>query len=125
MRPGGEYWKLADTFYFADIYGGMLSASETTRRRFAALKHRIDQEVLFQKEAFKLLGSLDTILTAATATQRHSALAMGGGRTGIHVQPPGQGAAVDKASYEEGLPSVLGVGELSDQHRTVTPNQTH
>lgn len=56
----------------------MLSASSSTRKAFEALKYRIDQEVLFQKEAFRLLGSLDTILTAATATQRHSAAALGG-----------------------------------------------
>ena len=98
----------------------MLSASSSTRKAFEALKYRIDQEVLFQKEAFRLLGSLDTILTAATATQRHSAAALGGVGGWTGVLPSGPGAALEE-------PSVLGVGG-SSEHRTavhVVPNQTH
>ena len=98
-----------------DIYGTTLSMSDITKKRFTALKYRIDQEVLFQKEAFKLLGSLDTILTAATATQRHSAAVLGDGR--MKQVAPVQGATLE-AGYKGGVPTLssdLGVRELEQR----------
>lgn len=35
------------------------------------LRVKVDREVQFQRHAFELLGTLDTLLTASTATQRH------------------------------------------------------
>ena len=42
---------------------------------FNVLKVKIDREAQFQRHAFELLGSLDTILTASTAVQRHQVAA--------------------------------------------------
>ena len=58
-----------------DIYGGVLSTSKGVQALFRVLKVKIDREVQFQKRAFELLGTLDTILTAAMATERHRAIA--------------------------------------------------
>ena len=58
-----------------DIYGGVLSTSKGVQALFRVLKVKIDREVQFQKRAFELLGTLDTILTAAMATERHKAIA--------------------------------------------------
>ena len=38
---------------------------------FNVLKVKIDREAQFQRHAFELMGSLDTLLTASTAVQRH------------------------------------------------------
>ena len=40
---------------------------------FRVLKVKIDREVQFQRRAFELLGTLDTILTASMATERQKA----------------------------------------------------
>lgn len=56
----------------ADIYGGMLSQSESTRTLFKVLKVKVDREVQFQKHAFQLLGSINTLLTAANITPHHT-----------------------------------------------------
>ena len=59
-----------------DIYGSTLPQSPPTRALFRVLKVKLDREVQFQKGAFRLLGMLDTILTAATATQRQQTAAV-------------------------------------------------
>lgn len=45
----------------------MLSQSKPTMALFRVLKVKVDREVEFQKHAFQLLGSINTLLTAATA----------------------------------------------------------
>lgn len=45
-----------------DIYGTVLSQSKTTMALFKVLKVKIDREVQFQKHAFQLLGSINTLL---------------------------------------------------------------
>ncbi len=50
----------------ADIYGCTLSQSKTTKTLFRVLKVKVDREVQFQKHAFQLLGSINTLLTVAT-----------------------------------------------------------
>lgn len=57
----------------SDIYGGVLSSSKGTQAMFRVLKVKIDREVQFQRRAFELLGTLDTILTASMATERQKA----------------------------------------------------
>lgn len=59
----------------------MLAASKGTQALFRVLKVKIDREVQFQKQAFELLGTLDTILTASMATDRQRTLANDAMRT--------------------------------------------
>lgn len=54
-----------------DIYAQTLPESPPTRALFNVLRVKVDREVQFQRHAFELLGTLDTLLTASTATQRH------------------------------------------------------
>ena len=58
------------THRLSDIYGGVLSSSKGTQAMFRVLKVKIDREVQFQRHAFELLGTLDTILTASLAVER-------------------------------------------------------
>ncbi|XP_064390591.1 U3 small nucleolar RNA-associated protein 15 homolog [Halichondria panicea] len=58
-----------------DIYCGMLSHSKTVLALFHVIKVKVDREVEFQKQAFQLLGTLDTILTATMATHRQQTAA--------------------------------------------------
>ena len=55
----------------ADTYGCMLAQSKTTMALFKVLKVKVDREVQFQKHAFQLLGSIDTLLTAASVSIPH------------------------------------------------------
>ncbi len=48
----------------------MLSYSKPIAALFHIIKVKVDREVEFQKQAFQLLGTLDTILTASMAMQR-------------------------------------------------------
>ena len=69
-----------------DIYGGVLSTSKGVQALFRVLKVKIDREVQFQKRAFELLGTLDTILTAAMATERQKAIASDAMRTPLALE---------------------------------------
>ena len=50
----------------SDIYGCMLSRSKTTMALFKVLRVKIAREIQFQKHAFQLLGSINTLLTASS-----------------------------------------------------------
>ena len=69
-----------------DIYGGVLSTSKGVQALFRVLKVKIDREVQFQKRAFELLGTLDTILTASMATERRKAIASDVMRTPLELE---------------------------------------
>ena len=73
-----------------DIYGGVLSVSKGTQTLFRVLKVKIDRELQFQKRAFELLGTLDTILTASMATDRQKTIASDVMRTPLEqkLNPP-------------------------------------
>lgn len=60
-------------FDTTDIYCGMLSHSKTVLALFHVIKVKVDREVQFQKHAFQLLGTLDTLLTVSMATHRQQA----------------------------------------------------
>lgn len=50
----------------------MLYESKKTEALFRLLKVKVEREVEFQKQAFQLLGCLDTLLTASiTQTVKH------------------------------------------------------
>ena len=52
-----------------DVYGCMLTDSKKTQALFRLLKVKVEREVEFQKQAFQLLGSVNTLLTVATQTR--------------------------------------------------------
>ncbi len=66
---------LDSLFIPPDIYCGMLSQSKTVLALFHVIKVKVDREIEFQKQAFQLLGTLDTILTATMATHRQQTAA--------------------------------------------------
>lgn len=70
-----RYWLHCKLLYSVDIYCGMLSHSKTVAALFHVIKVKVDREVEFQKQAFQLLGTLDTILTVTMATQRQQTAA--------------------------------------------------
>lgn len=72
---------------YIDIYGGVLSSSKGTQALFRVLKVKIDREVQFQKHAFELLGTLDTILTASMTTERQRTIANDAMRTSKLIPP--------------------------------------
>lgn len=58
---------MSDVFILSiDVYGRTVYGSKMTRAMFSVLKLKVDHEIQFQKRAFALLGSLDTLLTAAS-----------------------------------------------------------
>ena len=59
----------------SEIYARTLPESPPTRAMFNVLKVKVDRETQFQRHAFELLGTLDTLLTASTAIQRHQVAA--------------------------------------------------
>lgn len=82
-----------------DIYGSTLPQSPPTRALFRVLKVKLDREVQFQKGAFRLLGMLDTILTAATATQRQQTAAVATrGKQSVMVE---EGVVTRESKMEE------------------------
>lgn len=55
--------------FLLDVYGCTLSESKKTQALFRLLKVKVEREVEFQKQAFQLLGCLNTLLTAASRTR--------------------------------------------------------
>ena len=56
-----------------DMYGPLLLQSDRIFKLVDQIKRRLAREREFQRTSFQLLGGIDALLTAATATQRHSA----------------------------------------------------
>ena len=63
-----------------------MSTSKGIQALFRVLKVKIDREVQFQKRAFELLGTLDTILTASMATERQKTIASDVMRTPLDIE---------------------------------------
>lgn len=55
-----------------DIYGEMALTSKKTRDLLSRIWQKLLRELKFQQNAFAILGMLDTLLTASSATERHS-----------------------------------------------------
>ena len=58
--------------HHADIYGETLYQSKRIAHLVKLMKVKMERELEFQKRGFQLLGAIDALLTAATATQRHA-----------------------------------------------------
>lgn len=58
----------------ADIYGETLQQSKRIARLVRLMKIKMERELEFQRRSFQLLGAIDALLTAATATPRHAPL---------------------------------------------------
>ena len=51
--------------FLSDIYGPVFGQSEKVDQLFTKLRNKIEVEIDFQQKGFELLGSLDTLFTAA------------------------------------------------------------
>ena len=56
------------------MYGAVLLQSNRCSKLIKLTKMRLGREIEFQKISFQLLGTIDALLTAATATQMHTDL---------------------------------------------------
>ena len=54
------------------MYGTVLLRSNRCNKLIKLTKMRLGREIEFQKISFQLLGTMDALLTAATATQTHT-----------------------------------------------------
>ena len=55
-----------------DIYGDTLYQSKSISGLLRLVKGKIERELEFQRRGFQLLGAIDALLTAATATNKHT-----------------------------------------------------
>ena len=87
-------------FDSADIYCGMLSHSKTVLALFHVIKVKVDREVQFQKHAFQLLGTLDTILTVSMTTHRQQAATMESLKSSTTFEPLSSVGQTDRVHVE-------------------------
>ena len=64
------------------------------------IKGKMAREIDFQRSGFQLLGAVDALLAASTATQRHAPLPTPASAGGVHGNEKGVGLCTDLVGWE-------------------------